>query len=572
MRHDLEHLDPPFPGLGEEVEFRLETRAREGLFLYQRDGEVHAKPMSPFPGGLRVRVRVGESPFRYLFRLPEGFFGSHGLEKTLPRYDRFFHLLAGPPLPPSWALGAVFYQIFPDRFRQGRPGLAPKDGAWTLGGRPIRRKAWHEPPGPEGALEFYGGDLFGVVEALPYLKALGVEVLYLTPIFQSPSSHRYDTEDYLRVDPHLGGEEALRALYEALEAGGMRLVLDGVFNHVGATHPWFRRALEEPESPERGMFTFYPDGSYASFWGVKSMPKLDYASPLTQERFVYAPKAPIRHWMRLCHGWRLDVAHSIGEGGTDRENPRWLRALALAAKEAREDALVFGELSYDTIPTLRAHTLDGAMHYAGFAHPVMAWLSGRDHEGRPVDLDAEGLWGVLFDHYAALPLGLRQSMYTLLSSHDIPRALWRLKGDKDRLRLAYALLFAFPGSPAIYYGDEVGLSQPNPYGEWRGDPYCRAPFPWDESLWDKGLLAFIQRLVALKKGLLPLRQGSLLPLKAPKGVLAFRRRHGKEEVWAFFAPEGARLRLPRGEDLLTGEVLEGEVERSFLLFRPAPVS
>ena len=174
--HDLEHADPPFPELGEEVELFLETEAREGVLLYERDGELQKKPMAPWERGLKARVPVHASPFRYCFRLPQGYLGSHGLERTLPRYDRFFHLLA-KPLPPEWALGAVFYQIFPDRFRQGRPELAPKEGAWLYGGRPIRKKAWHEPPGEDGAREFYGGDLFGVLEALPYLEALGVEAL-----------------------------------------------------------------------------------------------------------------------------------------------------------------------------------------------------------------------------------------------------------------------------------------------------------------------------------------------------------------------------------------------------------
>lgn len=565
--HDLEHVDPPFPDLGEEVVLSLETPAKEGLLLFEKDGEIHQKPMERTEGGLRVRVFLPTSPFRYVFRLPEGFLGSHGLEKALPRYDHFFHLLAGPQ-PPEWAQGAVYYQIFPDRFRMGRPELAPQDGAWRYQGRPIRRKAWHEPPGPEGPWEFYGGDLWGILEALPHLEGLGVEVLYLTPIFQSPSSHRYDTEDYLRVDPHLGGEEALEALYRALSARGMKLVLDGVFNHVGATHPWFQKALKDPESPERGMFTFHPDGSYESFWGVKSMPKLDYASPLTQERFVFGRKAPIRYWMRLAHGWRLDVAHSIGEGGTNRKNARWLRALARAAKEERPEALVIGELSYDATPTLRAHTLDGAMHYAGFAHPVMAWLSGRDVYGREAALSAEEAWEVLWDHYRALPLQVRHAMYTFVSSHDIPRALWRLRGNQELFQLAYALLFAFPGSPAIYYGDEVGLSQPNPYTLWQGDPYCRAPFPWDEALWNREALGFLRRLVRLKKTHPALRRGSLLPLKAPEGVLAFRRRYRGEEVWAFFAKEGARLRLPRGVDLLREEEVAGEVEAQYLLFQP----
>lgn len=565
--HDLEHIHPPLPELGEEVTLFLETGAKEGVLLYEKDGEIHKKPMERAKGSLRVRVPVHASPFRYCFRLPQGFLGSHGLEKNLPRYDRFFHLLAGP-LPPEWALGTIYYQIFPDRFRQGRPELAPKDGARLLGERSIRKKAWDEPPGPEGALEFYGGDLWGVLDALPYLESLGIEVLYLTPIFQSPSSHRYDTEDYLQVDPHLGGEKALEALYGALEQRGMRLMLDGVFNHVGATHPWFQKALKDPQSPERGMFTFYPDGAYAAFWGVKSMPKLDYASPLTQERFVLGQKAPIRYWLRLAHGFRLDVAHSIGEGGTNRKNARWLRALTRAGKEERPDALVIGELSYDATATLRAHTLDGAMHYAGFAHPVMEWLSGRDVHGRPVHLEAREAWQVLWDHYQALPLQVRPAMYTLLSSHDIPRALWRLRGDVERFKLAYALLFAFPGSPAIYYGDEVGLSQPNPYTKWQGDPYCRAPFPWDEKRWNREVLGFIGKLVHLKRTHPVLRLGGLLPSRANKEVLAFKRRYQGQEIWAFFAPEGARLTLPPGIDLIAEKEVAGEVETSFLLFQP----
>ncbi len=558
--HDLEGVLPPDPGPGEEVELFLWTEARAGALVYEEAGELHQKPMAPFPGGLRVRVRLGEGPLRYAFRLEAGYLGSHGLEPTLPRFDRFFHLLPWPR-PPAWAQGTVYYQIFPDRFRKSAHPLPPPPPHW-------RPRAWGEPVGRDGGLAYYGGDLYGVAEALPYLEALGVETLYLTPIFPAQSVHRYDVVDYTRVDPLLGGEEALEALRKGLRARGMRLILDGVFNHTGSEHPYFRRALQDPKAPEGGMYTFYPDGRYAAFFGVRSMPKLDYASPLVQERFVHGLEAPIRLYARWADGVRLDVAHGIGEGGTNRGNARWLRALTRAAKEANEEALVFGELSYDTLPTLRAQTLDGAMHYAGFAHPVMEWLSGRDVRGERVRLGAKALWRVVWDHYAGLPLGLRHSMYTLVSSHDIPRALWRLRGDKELFKLAYALLFAFPGSPAVYYGDEIGLSQTNPYEAWAGDPYCRAPFPWEESLWDRDLLRFFQRLIRLKKTHPVLRQGGLLPLKAPPGVLAFRRRLGEKEVWAFFAPQGASLRLPPGRDLLREEEVEGEVGFTYLLLEP----
>ncbi len=220
-------------------------------------GSSTKKPLRPWEKGLRARIPVHASPFRYCFRLPQGYLGSHGLERTLPRYDRFFHLLARP-LPPEWPWEGSSTRSSPTASAKA-PGARPPGGGLALRGKAHPQEGLARAPGEDGAREFYGGDLWGVLEALPYLEALGVEALYLTPIFQSPSSHRYDTEDYSRVDPHLGGEEALRALYQALEARGMKLILDGVFNHVGATHPWFQKALKDPSSPERGMFTFHPD-------------------------------------------------------------------------------------------------------------------------------------------------------------------------------------------------------------------------------------------------------------------------------------------------------------------------
>jgi alpha-glucosidase len=405
-----------------------------------------------------------------------------------------------------------------------------------------------------------------VIEGLGHLEALGVEGLYLTPIFQSPSNHRYDVADYFAIDPHLGGQAAFDALVRALDERKMKLVLDGVFNHVGETFFGFREALENPHSPWREAFVFRPDGSYAAFYDLPELPKVDWRSRTARAYLLEA----LRHWLRKgAAGWRLDCVHQMGFGESDRKNDEVLALLARAAKAENPESYLFAELSFDVVPYLRTGALDGAMHYPGFMHPLFAWLTGRDPYGRPATLSAEELWRVLWDQYAALPLNLRPSMYTLIGSHDAPRALWRLKGDVERMKLALGLLFAYPGAPGIYYGDEIGLSQKNPYDRWMGDPLNRAPFPWDEGRWNRDLLAHVRRLVALKKRLPALRYGALRPLSAPPGVLAFRRVWRGEEVWVFAGPGPYRVRLPRGSDLLSGAALAGETEaEGLLLFLP----
>ncbi|MCL4454750.1 MAG: glycoside hydrolase family 13 protein [Deinococcus sp.] len=562
--HDWEPfcVEPLTPNLGESVTLRLRTSATSGLCFLERYGEVERLEMKPVKGGLEITLPMHASPLRYCFFLlkEKVFIGSGGETATLPRYDRFFHLLASPSVP-DWAVGAVFFQIFPDRFRNGNPDNDPQKGEWIYQGKPIVKKSWDEPVDPDtGPLQHYGGDLEGILASLDYLQELGVEALYLTPIFPSPSNHRYDAYDYLNIDEHLGGNQAFQKLVNALHARGMRLVLDGVFNHIGNHHADFQRALGDPTSPEASMFTFHPDGSYAAFFGVKTLPKLDYASPLAQERFISGPRSPVRHWLQKgADGWRLDVAHQIGEGGTDRRNLDLLRLLHRTSREENPEAFVFGELFFDTVPTLRAHTLDSSMHYAGFANPLMEWLCGMNVYGQPVKVNVEGAWKTLWDHYASLPMQTRQAMYTLISSHDIPRALWRLKGDIEKFKLALGILLTFPGAPGIYYGDEIGLSQTNAYDDFKGDPMCRATMPWDQTQWNPNVRAWVKKLIGLRKTTPALRRGGLQPLAAPQGVLAFTRVYQKEEIRVFAAPEKVTLRLPRVIDLLAQKEVQGDL-------------
>ncbi len=562
--HDWEPfcVEPMKPELGQEITLRLKTTASAGFLILLRYGEVERRPLRRIQGGLEVRLPLFESPLRYCFYLSETrvYLASAGFHGAMPRYDKFFHLLAQPTVP-DWAIGAVFYQIFPDRFRNGNPANDPKSGEWVYMGRPIVHKSWSEPlsygPG-EGPIQHYGGDLEGILEKLDYLQSLGIEALYLCPILPSRSNHRYDALDYLNVDPYLGGNEAFDRLVEAMHQRGIKLILDGVFNHIGNTHPDFQKALQEPTSPEAGQFTFYADGSYAAFFGVKTLPKLDYANPLTVERWIDGYHAPVRHWIRRgADGWRLDVAHQMGEAGTDRRNAEILRLIKHNSLEENPEAFVFGELFFDTVPTLRAHTLDGSMHYAGFANPLMEWLSGKNVYGWDVEVSTEQLWETLWDHYAALPLQLRQSMYTLISSHDIPRALWRLRGDLAKFKLALGILLTFPGAPGLYYGDEIGLDQTNPYDDWNGDPMCRGTFPWNQEQWNQDVLEWTRKLIRLKKTIPALRRGGLLPLQVSEKLLSYKRLYEGEEVWVYAALEPVQLNLPRVLDLLREEELEG---------------
>lgn len=560
--HDWEPfcVHPLTPELGEDVTLRVRTSAKKGFLILERYGEVERRPMKSVQGGLEIKLPIYTSPLRYCFYLSDEkvYLTSGGTSGAAPRYDRFFHLLSQPSVP-DWAVGAVFYQIFPDRFRNGNPENDPKSGEWVYSGKPIVKKAWDEPVDPrDGAIQHYGGDLEGITQSLDYLKDLGVEALYLTPILPSRSSHRYDGLDYLNADPYLGGNEAFDAMVKGLKERGMKLVLDGVFNHVGNTHPDFQKATNDPGSPEAGMFTFHADGTYASFYGVKTLPKLDYANPLTLERWIDGPHAPVRHWLRKgADGWRLDVAHQMGEGGTDRGNAQILRLIQRNSREENPEAFVFGELFFDTTEKLRQHTLDGSMHYAGFANPLMEWLCGQNVYGWGVQVSTQELWDVLWEHYASLPLQTRQAMYTLVGSHDIPRPLWRLRGDVEKLKLATGILLTFPGSPGLYYGDEIGMDQTNAYDVFNGDPMCRGTFPWDEKKWNQDVLSWTKKLISLKKTVPALRRGGLQPLEVKDKLLAFKRVYEGEEVRVYAALEPTSVRLPPVQNLLTGEETAG---------------
>ncbi|PNY79643.1 alpha-amylase family glycosyl hydrolase [Deinococcus koreensis] len=542
------HTCPATAEIGGTVTLRLRTRLRPRRVqvLELRHGEIlafAAHPCeAPYEGWAEkwyaYDLRLGSLQNRYIWRLDFEedmlFVSTAGLKPVCPGYRDWYSVLADYQ-PPEWVWESVFYQIFPDRFRRGGSHPRPEPGAYAypqlhpevigalspgrseleraaLGAFPLRTPDWDEPLSiAEDAHTLYGGDLAGVQDALPYLEALGINALWLNPIFRSPSSHRYDTSDYREVDPHLGGEVAFDHLSTALRRRGMRLVLDGVFNHLGNEHALFQRAMADPQAPERDYFTFRAASPgqlpYHGFYDVPTLPKLDYTHEAAYREFIDGPDSVTRHWLRRgIDGWRLDVAQGMGTAGTDGGNLEILRRLKRAAREENPQAYVLGERFFDAEHALQdGRGEDGVMNYHGFGLPVMTWLTGRDKDGEPQRIDTEALVAHLWDAYRVLPLPVALNQFNLLESHDIARALYRLDGNAERYLGALGLLMAYPGAPCLYYGSEIGLSQPH------GDSmnYARATFPWEESAWNRELLEGVRRLVQLRRSLPALQRGSL---------------------------------------------------------------
>ncbi len=480
-----------------------------------------------------LRLNRAEEVTLYAFKfLVDGYqhwLAQGGVSPYFPERDVHFRL--NPSYEPArWVWSSVFYQIFPERFCDGDPSNNVTDGEYLYEGEPVVAKEWGElPERSQGPREFYGGDLAGIRQKLPYLEDLGVTALYLNPIFVSPSSHKYDTVDYLKVDPHFGTNEAFAELCGDLKERDMRIILDAVINHTSERHPWFDRygeydeagAYGSAEAATREFYTFYDEEpeAYHGWVGVETLPTLDYNAPELRRRIYEADDAVLRTWLKPPYeidGWRFDVLHMLGEGDGARNNAEYVRHFRRTLREENPEAYMLGEHFYEATKWLQGDQEDAAMNYDGFARPLWAFFAETDHKSHPVKIDAATLDAVMTRSRARLPFEIQLSQFNLLGSHDTPRFLTRVKGNRDLMKAAVTLLFTYIGVPCVYYGDEVGL-------EGGDDPDCRRTFPWDEAAWDKDLRGHVQTLIAFRETHEVLQRGALVTLYAEGDVYAFAR-------------------------------------------------
>lgn len=534
---------PERPGhLGDEVTVRLRVPRAAGAdtvaLRYVRDGEprgVRAEldEESDTETWWRARLPVWNPTVSYRWLVAGGSAGYAWVNgagcfgRDVTDADDF--MLSLDPGGPAWHLGSVVYQVFPDRFAAtGRFSANGDRPDWAV------PRPWDARPtgrGRETPYELYGGDLAGVAAHLDHVERLGANVVYLTPIFPAGSTHRYDASSFDRVDPLLGGDEALQELVRAAHARGMRVLGDLTLNHCGARHEWFLRAKDDPDAPERELFYFDPSlpNGYESWLGVANLPKLDWSSAELRRRMGRV----VRRWLEPpfdLDGWRIDVANMVGRH-------RELALTMSVAGEVRremEGKLLVAEHGHDFRQDLQGGGWHGAMNYAGFYRPVCTWLRG---ERLPEELSS-AFWGVpvgmprlggaatvatMRAFRAGLPWESLLHSWTLLDSHDTAR-FRTVTGSRELQLVGIGLQMTTPGVPMVFAGGELGLE-----GEWGED--ARRTMPWDrQESWDERLLAGYRALIALRRSSEALARGGIRYVHVGHDAIAYLRETRAERI------------------------------------------
>ena len=380
---------------------------------------------------------------------------------------------------PYWVQDAVFYQIFPDRFANGDPKNDPPNV-----------QPWGSPP---TIRNFMGGDLRGIINKLDYLLDLGINCIYLNPIFQSPANHRYSTTDYYKIDPRLGDMRDFNALLEVAHNNGVRVILDGVFNHCGRGFFAFVDLLEnQRDSAYRDWYHVkqFPVEAYLTseakdylaWWSINSLPKFNTSNPQVRQYLLNVAE----YWIAQgADGWRLDVPNEI-------DDDEFWGEFRQVVKETNPDAYLVGEI-WDQDPRwVGEGHFDGLMNYPVRKALLQVLTSGTSEVAQ--------FASKLESNLKAYQRENAYAMYVPLGSHDTERLLSILNGDVVKAKLAYLFQFAYPGAPAIYYGDEVGMVGGK-------DPECRGAFPWDQRQWNAELRSWVKLLVSTRKRIPALRRG-----------------------------------------------------------------
>lgn len=600
------YVCPMEPEAGEKVTIRFRAVRNNIDYVYWISGANrilmdYEKTIGNFDY-YKIEITMGEEILHYYFEVRVGkiqcFYNKMGVSKDLQEYYAF--AIAPGFKTPEWAKGAVMYQILVDRFCNGDPSNTVEDREYFyIGDTTVQIKDWNQNPATYMEIrEFYGGDLQGVMDKLDYLKDLGVEVIYFNPIFVSPSNHKYDIQDYDYVDPHLGkivndggsvlpegcrdnsqaskyiqrvtdkenleaSNQLLIKLIEEAHSRGMKVILDGVFNHCGSFNKWLDReriyerqegyekgAYVAADSPYRSFFKFNNEHEwpynqfYDGWWGHETLPKLNYEnSPKLYEYIMEIA----RKWVSPpfnADGWRLDVAADLGF--SSEYNHRFWKEFRKTVKEANPNAIILAEHYGDAGPWLRGDEWDTVMNYDAFMEPLTWFFTGMEKhsDGYRGDLlgNHESFIGAMSHHMSNFLAPSLQTSMNELSNHDHSRFLTRTNHkvgrvdalgsaaaaegvDKAVMREAIVMQMTWPGAPTLYYGDEAGVVGFT-------DPDNRRTYPWGHE--DMELIGFYRRMIQIHKAYPVITHGSLKFLECQWNSISYARFSEQEQIVAVF--------------------------------------
>ncbi|MFD3449330.1 alpha-glycosidase [Microbacteriaceae bacterium 4G12] len=418
---------------------------------------------------------------------------------------------------PSWVKDTVWYQIFPERFANGDPTCNPKD---TL---------------PWGSVEptpsnFFGGDFAGIIDHLDHLAELGISGIYFTPIFAAHSNHKYDTIDYMEIDPQFGTKETFKKLVEACHERGIKIMLDAVFNHSGYFFDKFQDVLKKgDQSNYKDWFHIHefpivtkPLPNYDTFAFTSDMPKLNTAHKDVKEYLLEVG----RYWVREFHidGWRLDVANEV-------DHSFW-REFRHEVKALNPDVYILGEIWHDALPWLQGDQFDAVMSYP-VTNALLSYFAKET-------MQASQFMHQITEALHSYSMNVNEAAFHLLDSHDTPRILTTCGGNKEKLKLLYVFQLSFIGSPCIYYGDEIGM-------DGGMDPGCRKCMVWDEEKQDRELFGHIQTLISLRKQYKAFGgHGSFQWVEAndKENYISYTKTYGTETIFFVLNPTNSEVTVP----------------------------
>ncbi len=525
------------------VRLRLFKGDVEKVSLIYKGKEFPLSVYAEGPSFATYSVFMGNVPAKigFYFKLKDGktveYFTPKGLVKNPgASYFMYDKKKMKPFTTPEWVKGAVFYQIFPERFLNGDPSNDLK-GFYPITPRP-EGKAWSVndsyledwDTGKPAYGNTFGGDLKGIIAKLEYLKSLGITAIYLNPVFKSPSNHKYDIIDYMSIDPQFGDLPLFKELITRAHALGMKVILDGVFNHTADESVYFQDVAKNgPKSPYYGWYQIkkwpFPGGYppkfgpgadepknyYECWWGFGDMPKLNYKSRDVRD-FINKVGA---YWVSEmgADGWRLDVPNEV-------PHDFW-KEFRIAVKKANPDAYIVGEIWGNGEEWLRGDEFDAVMNYRFRDLMIDFFAKGT----LPPSKMAETLSQFKIDY----PPQVNLVQFNLLDSHDTVRFINVCNSNMDMLKLASAFQLLYPGAASVYYGTEIGLKGDK-------DPDNRRPFIWDESSWNLQLLEHYKKFITLRKTYPQFQKGEMDVVYSDDttGIIGFKYTLGKQPAFAFF--------------------------------------